>query len=78
MQDSHVRSIIKAVSWRVFGTCSTIIISFLFTQKISISLYIGLFEFLSKIGLYYFHERVWNKITFGYAMRMTDHVTRAH
>ncbi len=65
MQDSRVRSIIKAISWRVFGTLSTIMISFVFTHKLAISLYIGLFEFISKIGFFYFHERIWNRFSFG-------------
>lgn len=65
MKESHVRSFIKAISWRVFATLTTMIISYLITHEISFAIYIGLFEFISKIALYYFHERLWNSIPFG-------------
>jgi uncharacterized membrane protein len=65
MRESHLRSIIKAVSWRVLGTLATMLIAYLFTHKLSVTLYIGLFEFSSKIGLFYFHERIWSAISFG-------------
>jgi uncharacterized membrane protein len=59
MKESHLRSMIKAVSWRVFGTLATMLIIYLFTHKITITLYVGLFEFVSKIALFYVHERLW-------------------
>ncbi len=65
MKESHLRSIIKATSWRLFGTFSTTLLAFIVTQKWDISLYIGLLEFISKIGLFYFHERIWGRIRFG-------------
>ena len=65
MGDSHLRSMIKAISWRVFGTFFTVIISFLFTHKVSLSIYIGLFEFLTKLVFFYIHERIWNKVSLG-------------
>jgi adenylylsulfate kinase len=64
MQDSHFRSIIKAVSWRIFGTLMTMAFTFLVTQKITFALYIGLFEFVAKIILFYLHERLWNVVSF--------------
>lgn len=65
MKESHFRSLIKSVSWRVFGTMGTMIIAYIFTHKMNVTLYIGLFEFASKIGLFYFHERAWSAISFG-------------
>ncbi|MCR9192733.1 MAG: DUF2061 domain-containing protein [Gammaproteobacteria bacterium] len=64
MKDSHLHSILKAISWRIVGTLSTICISFLLTHKISLSLYIGLSEFVAKIGLFYIHERMWGHFSF--------------
>lgn len=66
MQESHLRSMIKAVSWRIFGTFSTMLITFMVTHQIHFALYVGLFEFISKIGLFYLHERIWNKIPLGF------------
>lgn len=59
MNDSHWHSILKAISWRCFGTLATIAIVFLFTHKISLSFYVGLLEMLIKISLFYLHERLW-------------------
>lgn len=65
MRDSHIRSIIKAFSWRIFGSIATMVITYIITHRISFAIYVGLFEFVSKIILFYFHERIWNVISFG-------------
>ena len=66
MQERHYRSVVKAISWRVTGTLDTILISFLITggqAKIAIS--IGFVELFTKVALYYIHERIWNRLSFG-------------
>ncbi len=63
--ESHLRSLIKAVSWRIFGTLATVIISYIFTGQWSTALYIGAFEFITKIAIFYVHERVWHVIPMG-------------
>jgi adenylylsulfate kinase len=65
MQESHFRSLMKAVSWRIFGTVATVFISYLITHKITFAIYIGLVEFIAKIICFYFHERMWSFIPFG-------------
>lgn len=65
MSDKHHRSLVKAVSWRVTGTIDTILVSWLITRKLSLALSIGGVEVITKLLLYYFHERAWNKINFG-------------
>jgi uncharacterized membrane protein len=59
------RSVVKAISWRVTGTLDTIVISFLITGHLRWALSIGFVELFTKITLYYFHERIWNRISFG-------------
>jgi len=59
------RSIAKTVSWRIIGTLDTILISWLITGTIALALSIGAIELVSKMGLYFFHERAWNKIKWG-------------
>lgn len=59
MTESHFRSIIKGISWRVVGTLDTIIISFFLTGHITTALKIGVTEVLTKVTLYYLHERLW-------------------
>ena len=65
MEENKLRSLLKGVSWRLLGTIDTIVISYLLTGQIKIALSIGGVELFSKIALYYFHERIWNKIKFG-------------
>jgi len=65
MIDKHWRSFIKAISWRATGTVDTIVISFLLSGRIRLALSIGGVELFTKIGLYYLHERIWNRIPLG-------------
>lgn len=59
---SNVRSLVKAISYRFLGTFATIIISYILTQEVRLSLSIGAFELVGKIVLFYLHERLWDKI----------------
>jgi uncharacterized membrane protein len=65
MSDRHYRSLLKAVSWRATGTLDTILVSFLLTGKFRLAISIGCVEFFTKIGLYYVHERVWDRVPSG-------------
>ena len=65
MSDAPVRSLAKAVSWRVTGTVDTFLISWLITGEILLASGIALTEVMTKIFLYWAHERVWNKIQWG-------------
>jgi uncharacterized membrane protein len=63
--DHHWRSFVKGVTWRLIGTVDTMVISFFITGKIKWAISIGCVEFFTKICLYYVHERMWEKISFG-------------
>jgi len=65
MAEKSYRSIAKSVSWRTIGTIDTIVISMFITGKIDMALAIGGVEVFTKMALYYFHERTWNRIKFG-------------
>lgn len=62
-KDSNIKSFLKSISWRIVGTFDTIIISFFITGQLRMALSIGSIEVVSKVILYYFHERVWEKFT---------------
>ena len=64
-RETPARSMMKAVSWRVTGTVATTALVFLFTRKFSLSLAVGGLEFVSKIGMFWAHERVWDRLRFG-------------
>lgn len=63
--DSPVRSLAKAVSWRVTGTIDTFIISWIITGHVLLATGIAFTEIMTKIVLFWLHERVWNKIQWG-------------
>jgi uncharacterized membrane protein len=63
--EHHYRSLAKAISWRITGTLDTIVISFVITGRVKLALSIGFIELFTKIGLYYLHERLWNRVTLG-------------
>jgi len=65
MNENKSRSIGKSISWRVLASCDTILISYLITGSFAIAATIGSIEVLTKMVLYYFHERVWNRMEFG-------------
>ena len=60
--DSHSKTMVKAISWRIIGTLDTILISWLLTGTLTLALSIGSIEVFSKFLLYYGHERIWNLI----------------
>ncbi|MGB1269104.1 MAG: DUF2061 domain-containing protein [Flavobacteriaceae bacterium] len=59
------RSLLKTISWRVIGTLDTVIISWLITGALTLAFSIGAIELVSKMILYFFHERLWNNINWG-------------
>jgi len=63
--EKPLRSIIKSISWRIVGTIDTIIISWVITGKVTLALTIGTIELITKMLLYFFHERLWNNIKWG-------------
>jgi uncharacterized membrane protein len=63
--EQTIRSIIKAISWRAVGTLDTIVISLLLTGELTIAVAIGSIEVITKMVLYFCHERVWNSIKWG-------------
>ncbi len=63
MKDSsHKRHIAKTITWRLVGTIDTIILSWIISGDPFIGLKIGVAEIITKMGLYYLHERIWFKV----------------
>ena len=59
------RSLLKTISWRIIGTLDTILISWAITGALTLAFSIGFIELVTKMVLYFFHERAWNKINWG-------------
>ena len=64
-KESRVRSLLKAVSWRVIATITTILIVLLISGDIRSALAIGGIEFFAKFLVYYLHERLWQIVPRG-------------
>jgi len=60
--ESHARSIAKAVSYRLLGSSVTGLILFAVTGKGTVSVIGGAADMLLKIGAYFVHERIWDRI----------------
>jgi uncharacterized membrane protein len=56
---SHIKSVAKAITWRVLGAADTFVLSFLVTGKATAAVGIVGFELFTKSVLYYGHERAW-------------------
>jgi uncharacterized membrane protein len=65
VSDSHVRSISKAISWRIVGTIDTFVITLVITGNFIVAGSIASVESITKIILYYLHERVWSNVALG-------------
>ncbi len=65
--EKPIRSIAKAVSWRVVGTIDTFLVSYFVLGKDSIAeaSAITAVDFVTKMIFYFVHERIWNKIKWG-------------
>lgn len=59
------RHLAKTVSWRIIGTLDTMVLAWIITGNPVTGLKIGVAEVITKMLLYYGHERVWYKIDFG-------------
>ena len=65
--EAHSRSFIKAVTWRILGSIDTFIISYFVTGKLIFAMSIASVETVTKIILFYGHERVWAAVPWGRA-----------
>ncbi len=63
--ETHKRTLAKTISWRIVATLTTVFLVFVFTGNLVLSSGVGLAEVITKLVVYYVHERVWNIIGFG-------------
>lgn len=70
--ETHARSFLKAASWRLLGSIDTFVLSWLFTGSARAAGAIASTEVITKIALYYFHERIWTSINWGTAREIDD------
>ena len=65
MKVTKARSFTKSLSYRIFGTLSSWAVVYVITGKGSLATLIAFWETVVKVVIYYYHERAWNKISWG-------------
>ena len=59
IEESHIRSIVKGITWRVIASTTILIITYLTTGEMDTAFKVAGIEFFIKLLLYYLHERAW-------------------
>ena len=65
MKVTKARSFVKSLSYRIWGTFSSWAVVYVVTGKGSLAALIAFWETVVKVGIYYWHERIWDKIKWG-------------
>ena len=64
-EDSAFRSALKTLSWRLLATMTTVVLIYTLTDDGDLAMTVGYLDVTLKTGLYYFHERIWNRLQVG-------------
>lgn len=64
-KESNPRSLVKAISWRTLGSIDTFLLGLFFTHDLKAAGSIASTEVITKIALYFFHERMWAQVGWG-------------
>lgn len=65
MSESHRRSILKALSYRVLGSTATGVVGWWISGSLKVGAAVGLADSVIKLILYYIHERLWHRVSWG-------------
>ena len=64
-KETNLRSVVKGVSWRAVATSTTMGIVYVFFGNVELAIATGLLETVAKIGLYWGHEKIWQRVRWG-------------
>ena len=70
VRESQLRSILKAITYRITGTITTALVTLLITGDYLMALAVGSIEPWIKIVVYYLHERLWQRVPIGTIRRL--------
>ncbi len=76
-RESRLRSLLKAITYRITGTLTTAAIVWIATGELTMALTVGAIEPLVKVVIYYFHERAWQLVPRGEVRRRWRRMRRA-
>jgi uncharacterized membrane protein len=66
------RHVAKTITWRIVGTIDTMVIGWIITGNAVMGVKIGGIEVVTKMILYFFHERIWYRSNLGLPHRKTE------
>jgi len=70
VRESNLRSLLKAITYRITGTVTTALITFFVTGQIATAVAVGTVEPFVKLIVYYVHERAWQRVPIGTVRRL--------
>ena len=70
MTDQPKRSLVKTITWRITGSGATFLISYVISENLTIAGTIAVIQVVANTLLYFIHERVWNRISWGRLPRL--------
>jgi adenylylsulfate kinase len=65
MKESHLRSILKGITWRFIASGTTMLIVFIMTGNLELVASVGVVDVTLKVLFYYVHERAWGRVHWG-------------
>lgn len=65
MKESHFRSVLKGVTWRIIASATTMTVVYFVTGDLSLVASVGAVDVTAKVFFYYLHERTWGKVKWG-------------
>jgi uncharacterized membrane protein len=68
------RHIAKTITWRIIGTIDTMIVAWFVTGNPVTGLKIGSVEVVTKMALYFLHERAWFRVNYGLPHRNKEQI----
>ncbi len=72
--ESHKRTIMKTIIWRVIATATTLLVSYIWLGEWSSAFALAITANVIKALFYYVHERAWNRIQWGRRKIQEDYV----
>ena len=71
MREENKRSALKAISWRIIATCTTMFLVYVLTSQLELTATVGSLDVVLEILFYFIHERGWNRTDFERLIRGT-------
>ncbi len=65
MHETHKRSILKGITWRIIASGTTMTVVYVVTGDLALVASVGVVDVIAKVFFYYIHERSWGRVTWG-------------